>query len=70
MKEDLKLSIDGMHCDGCVRRVTTALQAIPSVEVDTVEVGSAHLKFSPKQAQSAEIVAAVERIGFQAHVQQ
>ena len=39
------ISIEGMHCDGCVRRVTAALKKVPGVELnigstlpDTVEL--------------------------------
>jgi len=57
-----------MHCDGCVRRVTTALQNVSGVEVGSVEVGSAKLAFNADKATPEQIVDAVNRIGFQAHV--
>ncbi len=37
------LEIEGMHCGGCVTRVTGALRRIPGVEVTGVEVGSAEI---------------------------
>jgi len=58
-----------MHCDACVRRVTTALQAVPGVGVDAVKVGSAQLTFDPSQATTPEIVKAIERIGFSAQIE-
>lgn len=66
MKEQLTLSIDGMHCDACVRRVTTALQRIEGVNIDTVKVGSAQLSFDPEETSPKEIAEAVNRIGFRA----
>src|SRR6266699_701738 len=33
MQDVLTLSIEGMHCEGCVRRVTAALQGVKGVEV-------------------------------------
>lgn len=69
MQTPLKLTLTGMHCDACVRRVTTALQTVPGVEVNSVEVGSAQLAFDPTQSTTAEIVAAVDRIGFKAQVE-
>ena len=33
MQGKLKLSIEGMHCGGCVRRVKTALQGFKGVEL-------------------------------------
>ena len=70
MQDTLKLSIEGMHCGACVRRVTTALQAVPGVQVGAVEVGSAKLAFDPKEATAQEIAAAVNGIGFPARIEQ
>ncbi|HEY0263850.1 MAG TPA: heavy-metal-associated domain-containing protein [Granulicella sp.] len=68
MKNPLALSIEGMHCAACVRRVTNALQGVSGVEPASVEVGSAKLTYDPQQATPEEIVSAVNRIGFQAIV--
>ena len=68
MKSPLTLSIAGMHCDACVRRVTTALQAVKGVALGPVKVGSAQLSFNPAETTPAEITAAVNRTGFQAKV--
>jgi copper chaperone len=70
MREKLRLSIDGMHCGGCVRRVTTALERVKGVVVGSVEVGSAQMAFDPTRASADEIAAAVNRIGFSARVEQ
>ncbi len=70
MQDTLKLSIEGMHCGACVRRVTTALQAVPGVQVGAVEVGSAKLTFNPEEATAQEIAAAVDGIGFPARIEQ
>jgi copper chaperone len=69
MQNVLTLSIEGMHCEGCVRRVTAALQFVKGVEVGSVAVGSAQTTFGPKQASAEEIAAAVNRIGFSARVE-
>ena len=70
MRDTLNLSIEGMHCGACVRRVTTALQAVPGVQVGSVEVGSAKLAFDPEEATAQEIAAAVNGIGFPARFEQ
>jgi copper chaperone len=70
MHDTLKLSIEGMHCGACVRRVTTALQAVPGVQVGAVEVGSAKLAFDPEEATAQEIAAVVNGIGFPARIEQ
>ncbi len=67
-QESLRLSIDGMHCGGCVRRVTAALRGVRGVEVDSVEVGSAEMRFDPDRANVEEIASAVDRIGFAARI--
>jgi copper chaperone len=69
MPNTLKLAIEGMHCGACVRRVTTALQGVPGVQVGSVEVGSAQLTFNPAETPAEGIAAAVDRIGFTARIE-
>jgi copper chaperone len=69
MQDTLRLSIEGMHCGGCVRRVTAALQGVKGVELGPVEVGSAQMTFHPDQASAKEIAAAVNRIGFSTRIE-
>lgn len=68
MESPLRLSIDGMHCGACVRRVTDTLQKTAGVELGSVEVGSAQMSFDPNQTTPEDIIAAVSSIGFQAHL--
>lgn len=69
MQETLTLSIEGMHCGACVRRATTALQRVAGVRLDSVDVGSANMSFNSEQATAGEIVSALDRIGFVAHIE-
>jgi copper chaperone len=69
MQNTLRLSIEGMHCGGCVNRVTSALRGVKGVEVDSVAVGSAQMTFHPEHTSAEEIAAAVNHIGFSAHVE-
>jgi copper chaperone CopZ len=69
MQDTVRLSIEGMHCEGCIRRVSTALQGVQGVKLGPVEVGSAQLTFDPGKASAEEIAAAVNRIGFSAHIE-
>lgn len=62
----LRLAIDGMHCGGCVTRVTNALKKVEGVEVQSVEVGSAEVLIDPARTAPEVVLEAVERIGFQA----
>ena len=68
MENTVKLSIEGMHCEGCVRRVTNALAAVDGVKVGSVEVGSATVSIDPARIAPEQIAAAVDRIGFTAHI--
>src|SRR5258708_7951488 len=68
MQDTLRLSIEGMHCGGCVRRVAAALEGVKGVQLGPVEVGSARMTFHPDQASAEEIAAAVNRIGFSTRI--
>lgn len=67
--ENVRLSIEGMHCEACVRRVTNALTGVAGVRVYSVEVGSAKVEVDPTTTTVGEITSAVERIGFKARVE-
>jgi copper chaperone CopZ len=69
LQDTLKLSIEGMHCEGCIRRVSAVLQGVQGVKLGFVEVGSAQLTFDPGEASAEEIAAAVNRIGFSARIE-
>lgn len=62
------LKVEGMHCGGCVRRVTAALEAVEGVSLDEVEVGRVRGSFDPAQTEPTELADAVNRIGFKATV--
>jgi copper chaperone len=61
----LNLSIEGMHCGGCVQRVTDALRKLPGVAPEKVEVGHATIRLEENQTPQT-VIAALERIGFEA----
>jgi copper chaperone len=62
----MALIIEGMHCGGCVTRVTNALNKLQGVQVEGVEVGSARVRFDANMVSPAVIVDAVNKIGFTA----
>jgi copper chaperone CopZ len=66
---NLKLAIEGMHCGGCVNRVTMALKNAPGVEVRSVEVGSAEVSFDEAQVRPEAVAEAVNKIGFTARIE-
>lgn len=60
------LTIEGMHCGNCVRRVKTALEAIEGVTLHEVEVGRASGSFDPDETTPQALAEAVARVGFKA----
>lgn len=65
---EMKLTIEGMHCGGCVRRVEAGLRKLPGTTVDKVEVGKASLHYDPDKVTSVQILHAVSDLGFQATI--
>jgi copper chaperone CopZ len=69
MEQIVRLSIEGMHCDGCVRRVTNAIAAVEGARVESVQVGTATVAVDSAHTAPQKIADAVDRIGFTAHVE-
>jgi copper chaperone len=61
------LKIDGMHCGHCVTKVSKALEAVPGVAVQSVEIGSATVVYDPARAGLEAIADAVHNAGYEAH---
>jgi copper chaperone len=66
--EHVKLTIEGMSCEHCVRAVRGRLEKTNGVKVDDVEVGSASLDFDPNQTSIDEIEEAIADEGYTAFV--
>jgi copper chaperone len=66
--ESLKLKIEGMSCEHCVRAVKGRLTATPGVAVDRVEIGSAQLRYDPSKTNIDEIEEAIADEGYTAFV--
>lgn len=62
----IRLAIEGMHCGGCVNRVTAALGKAPGVTVEKVEIGSAEVRAGDDPETVPALIAALARIGFDA----
>lgn len=65
-RRELKLSIEGMHCGACVRRVTAALARLEGVEIRAVDTGAAAVDYDAARVQPREVLDAVNAIGFAA----
>ena len=66
--QDLKLSIEGMSCDHCVRAVRGRLEKTPGVEVRDVKIGSADVRFDPAKTSVDDIEEAIADEGYTAFV--
>lgn len=62
----MKISIEGMHCQACVNRVRRALESLEGVQVLDVQIGSANLVLG--KGSEADVLAAVEKAGYQPHI--
>jgi copper chaperone len=63
--ESTIITIDGMHCQACVRRVSAAIQKVPGIVSAKVEVGSAAVEFDPQTTSPPAIAEAVKSAGFE-----
>jgi Cu+-exporting ATPase len=64
--KQLELSVTGMTCASCVRRVEKALAKAPGVETATVNLATeqANVTYDPAQVSPAQLLAAVENAGY------
>jgi copper chaperone len=63
------LTITGMTCDHCVRRVTKALSRVEGLGVREVEVGRAVVDDGGDGERVSRAVAAVKEVGYDAEVE-
>ena len=68
--EDLKLRIEGMTCQHCVRAVKGRLERTPGVQLKNVEIGSAELIYDPTKANVDEIEEAISDEGYTSFVRE
>lgn len=64
MTKNLQLTIEGMHCGGCVTRLSNTLRKMEGLELRHAEVGAAEVSYDDERVSREQIAAAVERIGF------
>jgi copper chaperone len=68
--DSVELKVDGMTCQGCVRSVTKKLSGVAGVSGVAVDLaaGKATVGYDASDATVADLIAAVEQIGFHASV--
>jgi copper chaperone len=65
----VKLTITGMSCDHCVRRVTKALAGVPGVTVKQVTEGHAIVDSNGQPEALSAIVRALDDAGYEARLE-
>ena len=60
----MKISIAGMHCDGCVLRVQKALETVEGAQIEQVVVGVAVVAVDA--AKETAVLDAVRKAGYEA----
>ena len=66
---EFTLKIDGMHCGSCVRRVNQALASVPGVVVNEVRVGEAKLAALQVPPPVDQVIEAIAKAGYAAHLE-
>jgi copper chaperone len=64
--QHLTLHIEGMSCGHCLNAVSRALTELPGVEVESIRMGRADLRYDEQQLNPARIEAAVGDAGYRA----
>jgi copper chaperone CopZ len=60
------LHIEGMSCGHCLNAVNRALGALPGVEIESVQIGRAAVRYDESKVSPSQIVGAVTDAGYRA----
>jgi len=61
----MKVAIEGMHCQACVRRVQNAIVSVEGAKAPQVEIGSADVSVDPKREEL--VLTAIRNAGYEPH---
>ncbi len=64
--KDLTLDIEGMSCNHCLNAVNGALRKVPGVEITSVRIGRADLRYDETVTSPEAIASAVTEEGYRA----
>ena len=68
-KERIELALEGMTCAACATRIEKVLNRVPGAEAQVnFATESARVAFDPREADAAQLIAAVQRAGYHARV--
>ena len=60
------LHIEGMSCGHCLNAVNRALSAVPGVEIESVQMGRAQVRYDENATSPTALEAAVSEAGYRA----
>lgn len=63
--QKLTLEIGGMSCGHCVMAVRKALEKVPGVKVDDVQIGRATVEYDAAKVQDTALREAVDDAGYE-----
>ena len=63
------LQIEGMSCGHCLNAVSRALAAVPGVEIESVRMGTAQVRYDENSTSPDALEAAVAEAGYRATTQ-
>jgi copper chaperone CopZ len=63
---DLTLHIEGMSCSHCLNAVSRALVDLPGVEIQSLRIGRADVRYDERTLEPSSIEAAVTGAGYPA----
>ncbi len=66
MADETTLRIPAIHCDGCVKRVTQTLEALPGVHVTEADPATklVRIRFEESAVTSDQLREALDEVGF------
>jgi len=63
------LHIEGMSCGHCLNAVNRALASLPGVEIASIRIGVAQVRYDERMTSPAALEGAVAEAGYRATVQ-
>lgn len=65
--KNVRLTVTGMHCGGCVKSVTSVLEELDGVSKVNVSLdGYAEVEFDENKVSTAQLIETIEDAGFDA----
>ena len=60
----MELRVQGMSCQGCADRISSALSALPGIESADVGIGFVNVRYYPYALEPEKMRAAIEALGY------